>query len=107
MTIVDDAAPSLRYAHAMFVRAQQYQGTSLAMFVRGLRSDDLFAGALQQDKVAVIDTLIFAAAFGATTPKKYDRIVIAGSSYSVQEWRGSPDDGVPVFWKLLIRGGTQ
>lgn len=80
----------------------------LPTFIRGLRSDDLFASASQQDNVAIIDAVDFAAAFPARpSPTRYDRLRTATRSYAIEEWRGSPNDDTPVFFKLLIRGGTQ
>lgn len=83
--------------------------TDLLAFIRGVRSDDLFASAMQQDVAAVVDALDFAAAFPAhPTPARYDRLrTLAGTSYAIEEWRGSPNDDSPVFFKLLLRGGQQ
>jgi hypothetical protein len=77
-------------------------------FIRGVRSDDLFAAAMQQDVAGVLDAIDFAAAFPVRPrPTRYDRLRTATTSYSVEEWRGSPNDDAPVFFKLLLRGGQQ
>lgn len=113
MNVTDIAAPFWRYHLKVAARPMTYtqKGAApvqLAAFVRGVRSDDLFAGAMQQDVAAVIDAALFAAAFpGHPTPGRYDRLRIGATSYSVEEWRGAPNDGVPVFFKLLLRGGQQ
>ena len=113
-TLVDLIATPLRWGLAMFGRPQQYAlndnsaTVQLVAWVRGVRSDDLFAGAMQQDMAAVINAAAFRAAFSPrATPQRYDRIRIAGRSWSVEEWRGSPNDDEPVFYKLLLRGGSQ
>jgi hypothetical protein len=81
---------------------------TLLAFIRGVRADDLFANVLQQDVAAVIDAAEFVAAFTAMPrPQRYDRLRTATMSYTVEEWRGSPNDDEPVFFKLLLRGGTQ
>jgi len=84
-------------------------GVQLLAFIRGVRSDDLFAAAIQQDVAGVIDALDFAQLFPThPTPARYDRLrTMGGTSYSVEEWRGSPNDDTPVFFKLLLRGGQQ
>lgn len=81
--------------------------TSLDAFVRGLREEDAFAGAMQSDNVAVISADDFAAAFGAEMPKRLDRLRMGAMTYAVESWRGSPNDTAPVFYKLLVRGGQQ
>jgi hypothetical protein len=89
---------------------QQQSGASLPLlaFIRGVRSDDLFASAMQQDVAAVIDATDFAAAFPARPkPARYDRLRTPTTSYAVEEWRGSPNDDQPVFFKCLLRGGQQ
>ena len=114
MTLVDQMAGALRWALAMFGRPQLYAlndnsaTVQLVAWVRGVRSDDLFAGAMQQDIAAVINAEAFRAAFAPrATPQRYDRLRISGRSWSVEEWRGSPNEDGPVFYKLLLRGGSQ
>lgn len=113
-TLVDQIGGAMRWALAMFGRPQQYAlndnsaTVQLVAWVRGVRSDDLFAGAMQQDIAAVINAEAFRAAFSPrVTPQRYDRLRIGGRSWSVEEWRGSPNDDAPVFYKLLLRGGSQ
>ena len=103
-----------RRAFALFARQASYaRGPSGApapvpAFVRGIRADDLFGSAVQGDVAAQIDVLKFAAAFGAgVTPAKFDRLRCMGKSYTVEEWRGAPNDDAPIFYKLLLRGGSQ
>lgn len=112
MTLVDRIAPSLRWLLAAMGRDVTYTGdkgqttATVRAYVRGVRSDDLFAAALQRDLAAVVDSQQFVNAIGAL-PQRFDRMRVAGASYSVEEWRGSPADAAPVFFKLLIRGGQQ
>ena len=113
-TLVDQIAASLRWCLSVFGRPQSYAlndntaTVTLVAWVRGVRSDDLFAGAMQQDMAAVINAAAFRAAFAPrVTPQRFDRLRIAGRSWSVEEWRGSPNDDEPVFYKLLLRGGSQ
>jgi hypothetical protein len=112
--LVDQIAGWLRWCLAQFGRPQQYAlndnsaTVTLVAWVRGVRSDDLFAAAQQQDMAAVIDAAAFRAAFAPrVTPRRYDRLRIESRSWSVEEWRGSPSDDQPVFYKLLLRGGSQ
>jgi hypothetical protein len=113
-TLVDRIAAPLRWALMMFGRSQHYAlndnsaTVQLVVYVRGVRADDLFANAQQQDIAAVINAAAFRAAFAPrATPQRYDRLRISGRSWSVEEWRGSPNDDEPVFYKLLLRGGSQ
>jgi hypothetical protein len=80
---------------------------TLAAFIRGVRSEDLFASAQQQDVAAIIDAAEFVANGVRLTPARYDRLRTVSSSYTIEEWRGAPNDDAPVFFKLLLRGGTQ
>jgi hypothetical protein len=114
VTLVDQMAGPLRWALAMFGRQQLYAlndnsaTVQLVAYVRGVRADDLFANAQQQDIAAVINAAAFRAAFAPRAmPQRYDRLRISGRSWSVEEWRGSPNDDEPVFYKLLLRGGSQ
>lgn len=105
------------YWRAMFKKAAnpvsyQPQGgastRSIGAFIRGLRADDLFASASQQDSVAIIDAVDFSNTFPARPyPTRYDRFRTATRSYAVEEWRGSPNDETPVFYKILVRGAFQ
>jgi hypothetical protein len=80
----------------------------LPIFLRGLQEDDLFAGAMQQDQVAVIDADVWRSAFtDRQYPSRMDRIQTASGWFSVEQWRGAPNDDEPVFYKMLLRGSTQ
>ena len=113
MNLVDATAKPLRFAFTLFARPATYApntgpSASLLAFIRGVRSDDLFASAVQQDVAAVINAEEFAALFPARPiPARYDRLRTATMSYAVEEWRGSPNDDAPTFFKLLLRGGSQ
>jgi hypothetical protein len=113
MNLVDSTAPALRYGFTLFARPASYApsggaSATLLAFIRGVRSDDLFASAVQQDVAAVVDAAQFKALFPARPiPARYDRLRTATMSYAVEEWRGAPNDDAPVFFKLLLRGGTQ
>lgn len=113
MNVVDSTAPTLRYGFSLFARPATYvpgggASASLLAFIRGVRSDDLFASAMQQDVAAVVDAAQFKLLFPARPiPARYDRLRTATTSYAVEEWRGSPNDDNPVFFKLLLRGGQQ
>jgi hypothetical protein len=103
----------MRWALARYGRPQTYTvlngpQAELTAYVRGVRAEDLFAGANQQDVAAVIDAQAFRAAFPTRAyPQRLDRLRVDGASWAVEEWRGSPNDGQPVFFKLLLRGGRQ
>jgi hypothetical protein len=101
----------LRWTLQMFGRPADYtaQGGasgSLVAYVRGVRAQDLFASAVQADLAAVVDAGEFAAKIGPT-PRRFDRLRTMSLTYSVEQWRGSPTDDDPVFFKLLLRGGQQ
>jgi hypothetical protein len=117
MSIVLDTAPTFRAYFDRFAKAVGYvvhEGATildtaeppLKAFARGLREDDLFMEALQRDIVAVVDVEKFTAIVGEATPRRLDRLVIAGTRYTVEAWRGAPITE-PVFFKLLLRGGQQ
>jgi hypothetical protein len=115
MNLVDYIAPAQRFTFRRFARDITYKladGASAPIkgFIRGVREQDLFAGAFQQDQVVVIDAQEWSAAFPSRLqPQRFDRIVTPNNtqSYSVESFRGSPNDGFPVFFKLLVRGGQQ
>jgi hypothetical protein len=113
INLVEAGRPAWRYVFRLTAKPAQYQQQAgaqmtIAAFLRGLRSDDLFASAMQQDMVAILDSIDFATAFPARpVPARYDRLRTAKFSYAVEEWRGSPNDDEPVFFKLLLRGGQQ
>lgn len=112
--LVDTIAGPMRWALQRFGRPHQYvlndavTVAPLTLYVRGVREQDLFAGALQQDQAAVIDASAFRAAFASRqSPQRFDRVRVGPISYAVEAWRGSPNDDAPVFFKLLLRGGGQ
>lgn len=80
----------------------------LRVYVRRVRAEDLFAGAMQQDIAAIVAADQFRAAFPSRfTPARLDRIrTPEGRSYVVEEHGGSPQIN-PVFFKMLVRGGQQ
>jgi hypothetical protein len=80
---------------------------TLRVFIRGLRAEDLFADARQQDQLGVIDADAFATLTGKVTPRRMDRLTTPVGSFTVEGWRGAPNDGGPVVFKLLLRGGQQ
>jgi hypothetical protein len=84
------------------------ESATVRAYLRGVRADDLFGAAMQQDQAGIIDAGGFAVAFAPRkTPARLDRLRSAGRTFSVEEWRGSPNDAAPVFFKLLLRGGSQ
>ena len=113
MNLIEVGRPYWRFAFTMMAKPAQYQQgagapQSLLAFIRGVRSDDLFASAMQQDIAAIVDAADFAALFPARpVPARYDRLRTVRFSYAVEEWRGSPNDDEPVLLKLLLRGGQQ
>jgi hypothetical protein len=113
MNLVDDISPIERLGLKFFARDVQYQvqgavaPTVLRAFLRGVKEQDTFASAMQQDTVAVVDAQQFVVFTGNQTPRRFDRVRTASRSYSIEEWRGAPNDDQPVFFKLLLRGGSQ
>ena len=102
----------LRFVLKLFGRQVSYTAQagpsgSIVAYVRGVRTDDLFASAIQADLAGVVDAGEFATKIGPS-PRRFDRLrTDAGQTYSVEEWRGAPVDAAPVFFKLLLRGGQQ
>ena len=89
------------------VSYQQGGGSySLRMSVRGLKADDLFGSAAQGDRLGVVRAAEFDATVGAA-PERYGKVTIGGIVYTVQEWRPAPGTGLPIFYRLLLRGGSQ
>jgi hypothetical protein len=110
--LVDFGAGTWRAGFLLFARDITYRpgnagDFTIPAFLRGLRSEDTFAAAMQQDSVLEMDAAVFASTIGQATPRRYDRAVVGGQSFSVEEWRGAPNDAQPVFFKLLVRGGQQ
>lgn len=114
INLVDFAAPYHRALFQMIAKPQPYRAegaapVDLLAFLRGLASDQVFASVMQGDLMVVLDAAEFAAKIGPLPqqPRRFDRIVVRGLPYSVEEVRGSPEGDQPVFWKLKIRGGQQ
>jgi hypothetical protein len=113
MNYVDLITPAIRRALGGFVRDMLYHPmgaaapSTIRAYLRGLRSQDTFASAQQQDVVAVVDATLFRSVTGNQTPRRYDRLITDGQSYSVEEWRASPTSPPPVEFKILVRGGQQ
>lgn len=89
------------------VSGNQAPGVQVKFFIRGLREDDLFAEAMQQDSVAICDAAAFKLATGVSTPRRLDAVTTALGKFRVEAWRGAPNDGAPTFFKVLLRGGQQ
>lgn len=114
MNLVDAMASVLRMQVKTLGRDVDYtlnDGATgvVRAYVRGVCAEDLFAGAVQQDVAAVINSEQFIAQFPARLmPARLDRLRVRnGRSYAVEEVRGAPNDEQPVFFKLLLRGGQQ
>ena len=91
----------------VFYTPQTGAAATISAYIRGNRSDDLFASAIQGDLAAVVNAGEFAAKIGPS-PRRFDRLrTDAGLTYSVEEWRGAPVEADPVYFKLLLRGGQQ
>lgn len=95
-----------RFASAVVYKLHGGAEFAVKAFARGVSDDDLFAEAQQRDIVAVVDAAKFASITGQDTPRRLDRMIIRGSSYTVETWRGAPVSE-PTFFKLLLRGGQQ
>ena len=111
--LVDGIAPFEAWALRQFARDVQYmQQVGLApsvlrAFMRGLRAEDTFASAMQQDLVAVVDAKQFEIVVGHPLPRRFDRMIVGTQSYAVQEWRPAPAVPPFVFFKILVRGSQQ
>jgi len=114
MNLVDGTANLFQTALGFWARGplvymlHSGEQVTLTGYLRGVRSDDLFAAAMQQDQAAEINAAAFATAFAPrTTPQRLDRIKVGTRTFTVEEWRGAPNDAAPTFFKLLLRGGSQ
>ena len=111
--LVDGIAPFETWALSQFARDVQYlvQGalapSVVRAFMRGLRAEDTFASAMQQDLVAVIDAKQFEIVVGHPLPRRFDRMIVGTQSYAVQEWRPAPAVPPFIFLKILVRGSQQ
>ena len=112
--VIDETSNSFKTFFKMFGRDNTYrlnptgETATVQMFLRGVSEDDLFAGAMQQDQVAIFIASDWVTAFPSrTTPARLDRIITATGTFAIEQWRGSPNDGSPVFIKTLLRGGSQ
>lgn len=107
MNYIDAAAAKFRAAFAGFTSPCTYNGLAVKAFARGTTSEDTWAGALQQDIVGELDAAQFAAAFPTRpAPVRLDKMTMGGRTFTVMEWRGAPIMS-PVFYKVLLRGGSQ
>lgn len=97
----------MSFAGALDYIPQGKAAVPLRGFIRGLRSDDTFAAAMQQDQVAVVSEADFRTLVGQDLPRRFDRIIVQGQSLAVQEWRPAPQTPPTVFFKILIRGSQQ
>lgn len=108
MTLADALAPSAVALFRLQARPQDYAGLAIPMTVVGFnREHHVFRDAVEGDRVARCAAADFVAAFpGSPTPKRLDKVEIAGEIWTVQAWHGAPPDGEPVFYSMLLRGGS-
>ena len=115
MNIVDSSAKAYRgffraWSRLVTYRLHSGEEKQIMVYIRGLKEDDVFAGAMQQDQLGEIDAAEFVAAFPSRfQPQRFDRVITIANnqSYAVEAFRGAPNDGVPIFFKLQLRGGQQ
>lgn len=102
---VSPAAVALFRAQAL---PQVYDGLAIPMTVVGFnREQHVFRDAVEGDRVARVVAADFVALFpGAPEPKRLDKVEIAGAIWTVQGSHGAPPDGEPVFYVMLLRGGS-
>lgn len=102
---ISPAAVALFRAQAL---PQDYAGLAIAMTVVGYnREQHVFRDAVEGDRVARVVVADFVALFpSAPTPKRLEKVEIAGEIWTVQAWHGAPPDGAPVFYSMLLRGGS-
>lgn len=101
---VEAMRPYLEALFTMFATTVTYEGMDIKMAVRSMKSDELWGSALQGDRLGVVRASEFHNI--AVQPKKYAKVV-ADQSYTVQDWRPSPGTSqAPVWYKLVLRGGS-
>jgi hypothetical protein len=112
--IVDGiVAPAIRATLKFFTADVTYQAqgalapAALRAFIRRLGPQELLAAAIQQGALMVIDADQFVTVIGNATPRRYDRVVSNGTSYTVERWDTSNISGVPVLFKITLLGGQQ
>lgn len=107
MNYVDLTRDTFRAAHTGFTAPCTYAGVTILAFARGLGADDTWAAVLQQDIVGVIDVAEFLEKLpDRPEPQRLDKMVVGGRTFTVMEWKGAPVID-PVFYKVLLRGGSQ
>lgn len=108
MTLADAISPAAVALFNAQARPQVYAGLAIAMTVVGFnREQHVFRDAVEGDRVARMLRSSFEALFpSAPTPRRLDKVEIAGELWTVQGWHGAPPDGEPVFYVCLLRGGS-
>lgn len=108
MTLADTIAPAAIALFRTQARAQVYAGLSIAMTVVGLNPEQpVFRDAIEGDMIGRMLRSDFAALFPLRPePARLDKVEVGAKIYTVQAWHGAPPDGVPVFFRLLLRGGS-
>lgn len=88
--------------------SQLYEGVAIATAVVGYNSEEhVFVDAIEGDMVATVDVVDFFAAFPVRpAPRRLDKMTVGGRTYTVQGWHAAPPDGSPVWFRMLLRGGT-
>src|SRR5947208_712093 len=110
---IDIITPAEQWGLKFFARDVQYHQRGapapsvVRAFMRGLRAQDTFASAMQQDLVAVIEAKQFTIVTGLELPRRYDRVLVETQSYAVEEWRAAPAVPPFVFFKILVLGSQQ
>lgn len=78
----------------------------LRMSIRSMKADELFGSAAQGDRLGVVRAQEFDAKVGAA-PERYGRVEVGTTQYTVQDWKPAPATGLPIFYRMVLRGGTQ
>lgn len=109
MTLSAMLAPGVRAVHALQKRPQLYNDAPLPLTIVGRAGDrPVFADAIEAgDMICTIDAADWAAVFPADRPRKFDKVTAGGVPYTVQNSHAAPPDGDPVWFRLLLRGGSQ
>lgn len=108
MTLADALSPAAVALFRAQARPQSYAGLAIPMTVVGYnREQHVFRDAVEGDRVARVLAEDFVALFPAKpTPRRLDKIEIGAETWTVQAWHGAPPDGEPVFYVMLLRGGS-
>jgi len=110
--LVDAIAPRERWLFKLIASDVQYQALGamapavLKGYARGLTEKDGFGAFIEGELFFQCEADQFTIVVGNATPRRFDRVIMNGRSFSIIEWHGRPENQ-PIFWKARMRGDAQ